>query len=67
MKLPYNRALFVFVFVFVFEAPLRSVNIEMSFWCPQFLPKNERKQVNLRFNSSKVKFIRPFFGLKKSF
>ena len=34
----------------------------MSFWCLQFLPKNERKQVDLRYHSSKVKFIRSFFG-----
>ena len=48
-----------------------SVNFEMSFWCLQFLPKNDRKQVNIRFHSSKVKFICSFFGrnvgLKKSF
>ena len=40
----------------------------MSFWCLQFLPKNERKQVDL---SSKVEFFCSFFGrnvgLKKSF
>ena len=34
----------------------------MSFWCLQFLPKNERKQVELRYHSSKVEFIRSFFG-----
>ena len=44
----------------------------MSFWCLQFLPKNERKQVDLRFHSSKVEFVCSFFwkkniGLKKSF
>ena len=44
----------------------------MSFWCLQFSPKTEQKQVNLRFHSSKVEFIRMFFGgnvvgLKKSF
>ena len=43
----------------------------MSFWCLQFPPKNERKQVDLRFHSSKVEFVRSFFGgnicLKKSF
>ena len=43
----------------------------MSFWCLQFPPKNERKQVDLRFHSSKVEFICSFFGgnlyLKKSF
>ena len=43
----------------------------MSFWCLQFPPKNERKQVNLRFHSSKVEFVGSFHGgnvsLKKSF
>ena len=47
----------------------------MSFWCLKFLPKNEQKQVNLRYHSryhsSKVEFVRSFFGknvdLKKSF
>ena len=43
----------------------------MSFFCLQFPPKNERKQVNLRLHSSKIEFVRPFFGgnvgLKKSF
>ena len=43
----------------------------MSFWCLQFPPKNQPKQVNLRFHSSKVEFVRLFFGgnvyLKKSF
>ena len=43
----------------------------MSFWCLQFPPKNERKQVDLKFHSSKVEFICLFFGwnvyLKKSF
>ena len=43
----------------------------MSFWCLQFPPKNERKQVDLRFHSSKVEFVRSFFGgnvgLKKLF
>ena len=41
----------------------------MSFWCLQFLPKNERKQVNQRYHSSKVEFVCSFFernvGLKK--
>ena len=40
---------------------LRSVNFEMSFCCLQFLPKNERKQVDLRYHSSKVVFVRSFF------
>ena len=43
----------------------------MSFWHLQFPPKNERKQVDLRFHSSKVEFVCSFFGgnvgLKKSF
>ena len=34
----------------------------MSFWCLQFPPKNERKQVNLRYHSSKVEFVCSFFG-----
>ena len=34
----------------------------MSFWCLQFLPKNERKQVDLRYHSCKVELIRSFFG-----
>ena len=49
----------------------RSLNFEMSFWCLQFHPKNEQKQVNLRFHSSKAEFVRSFCGgnvcLKKSF
>ena len=43
----------------------------MFFWFLPFPPKNERKQIDLRFHSSKVKFGRSFFGgnvyLKKSF
>ena len=42
----------------------------MSFWCLQFPPKNEQKQVDLRYHSSKVEFVGSFFerivGLKKS-
>ena len=34
----------------------------ISFWCLQFHPKNEQKQVDLRYHSSKVKFICSFFG-----
>ena len=49
---------------------LRSVDFEMTFGVLQFLQKNERKQVNLRFQSSKVEFVCSFFvgnvGLKKS-
>ena len=43
----------------------------MSFSCLQFLPKNKGKQVNLRYDSGRVKFVCLFFGrnigLKKSF
>ena len=43
----------------------------MSFWCLQFLLKYERKQVDLRYHSSKDEFVRSFFGknvgLKKSY
>ena len=34
----------------------------MSVWCLQFPPKNEQKRVNLRYHSSKVEFVCPFFG-----
>ena len=34
----------------------------MSFWCHQFPPKNKRKQVDLKFQSSKVEFVCSFFG-----
>ena len=34
----------------------------MVFWCLRFPPKNERKQVDLRYHSSKVKFFHSFFG-----
>ena len=40
------------------------------FWCLRFLPKNEQKQVDLRYHGGKVKFVYSFFGriigLKKS-
>ena len=43
----------------------------MFFWCLQFPPKNERKQVDLTYHSSKVEFVCSLFGrsvgLKKSF
>ena len=39
-----------------------SVDFGKSFWCLQFPPKNERKQVNLRYHTSKVEFDRSFFG-----
>ena len=32
-----------------------------AFFCLQFPPKKERKQVNLRLHSSKVEFVRMFF------
>ena len=34
----------------------------MVFWCLRFPPKNKRKQVDLRYHSSKVEFLRSFFG-----
>ena len=34
----------------------------MFFWGRRFPPKNEQKQVDLRYHSSKVEFIRSFFG-----
>ena len=34
----------------------------MVFECLQFPPKNEQKQVNLRYHSSKVEFFCSFFG-----
>ena len=37
----------------------------MSFRCLQFSPKYERKQVDLRFHSSKVEFVRSFFWRKR--
>ena len=37
----------------------------ISFWCLQFPPKNQRKQVDLRFHSSKVEFVRSFFWRKR--
>ena len=39
-----------------------SDNFEMDFWCLRFPPKNERKQVDLRYHSSKDEFFRSFFG-----
>jgi len=34
----------------------------MSFWCLQFPPKNEQKQLDMRFHISKVEFVCSFFG-----
>ena len=34
----------------------------MVFWGRRFSPKNERKQVDLRYHSSKVEFFHSFFG-----
>ena len=34
----------------------------MVFWCLRFSPKNEQKQVDLRYHSSKVEFLHSFFG-----
>ena len=36
----------------------------MVFWGRQFPPKNEQKQVNLRYHSSKVEFVCSFFWRK---
>ena len=44
--------------------PKRSDNFEISFWCLQFPPKNQRKQVYLKFHSSKVEFLYSFFWRK---
>ena len=41
---------------------LRSVNFETVFWGGRFPPRNDQKQVNLRYHSSKVEFVRSFFG-----
>ena len=48
----------------------RWVNFKMSFWCLQFPPKNEQKQVDLSFHNCKVYIICLFslwdnIGLKK--
>ena len=34
----------------------------MVFWCLRFPPKNKRKQVDMRYHSSKVEVFRSFFG-----
>ena len=34
----------------------------MSFFVSSILPKNERKQFNLRYHNSKAEFFRSFFG-----
>ena len=35
----------------------------MVYWCLRLPPReNEREQVNLRYHSSKVEFLPPFFG-----
>ena len=39
----------------------RSVNFEMSFWCLQFPPQNERKQVDVRFHKGKLQKEGIFF------
>ena len=36
--------------------------ISECFWCLPFFTKNEQKQVNLRYHSGKVEFVRSFFG-----
>ena len=49
----------------------RLVNFDIVLLCLQFPPKNEQKQVDLRYHSSKVEFVCSFFGrnvgLKNSF
>ena len=35
---------------------------EVVFRVVNFLQKNEQKQVDLRYHSSKVEFVRSFFG-----
>ena len=53
------------------RGPKGQLTSKRLFWCLQLLPKYERKQVDLRYYSSKVKFFRSFFGriedTKKSF
>ena len=34
--------------------------LKWFFWGRRFPPKNERKQVDLRYHSSKVEFVRSF-------
>ena len=47
--------------IFILEMRWRSDNFEMVFWCLRFPTKNEQKQVNLRYHSSKVEILRMFF------
>ena len=44
------------------QGQVRLDNFEMVFWCLRFPPKNERKQVDLRYHSNKVEFVCSFFG-----
>ena len=51
-----------------FEGWLKGQLISKCLWCLQFLLKKERKQVDLRYHTSKVEFVcLPVFCLKKSF
>ena len=49
----------------IFFKKERSVNFKMSFWCLQFPPKNEQKQVNLRFHSTVKLGFKELFGHRK--
>ena len=40
----------------------RLVNFDIVLLCLQFPPKNEQKQVDLRYHSSKVEFVCSCFG-----
>ena len=67
--LPYYRTTTRFLIIGPYKGQL--CNPEITSWCLQFPPKNEQKQFDLRYHSSKVEFVRSFFGgnviLKKSF
>ena len=45
-----------------FSSAKGQINFKVSFWCHQFLPKTERKQVDLRYHSSKSNFFVRFLG-----
>ena len=49
---------YLYYVVFIKVSYFRNV-----FWCLQFLQKNERKQVDLRYHCSKVEFICSFFTI----
>ena len=65
----------IFIIVFFIQAQRKIIktNIQIltllkvsyfqnGFWGRRFPPKNERKQVNLRYHSSEAEFVRSFFG-----